>query len=182
MNRADLEHLIRAAAEVTNEYEFIIVGSQSILGPIPHPPAEFTMSAEADMYPKNAEDKADAIEGALGEGSQFHETFGYYAQGVGPETAYLPDGWKTRLTPIQNAATDLKIGYCLDVTDLFLAKAVAHRPKDIEFNKALLRHGYVSAEVALERVADMPLDDSRKSLVRQRIRRLARPASGQPAP
>lgn len=35
MNREDLEHIIRAAADVTNEYEFIIVGSQSILGPIP---------------------------------------------------------------------------------------------------------------------------------------------------
>ncbi len=35
---------------------------------------------------------AEKIEGALGEGSQFHETFGYYAQGVGPETAVLPSG------------------------------------------------------------------------------------------
>ena len=43
MNRKDLEHLIRAAAEVTNEYEFVVVGSQSILGPIPNPPAERTM-------------------------------------------------------------------------------------------------------------------------------------------
>jgi len=46
MNRADLEHLIRAAAAVTNEYEFVIVGSQSILGPIPYPPDELKMSAE----------------------------------------------------------------------------------------------------------------------------------------
>lgn len=49
MNREDLEHLIRAAAEITNEYEFVIVGSQSILGPIPNPPAELKMSAEAEM-------------------------------------------------------------------------------------------------------------------------------------
>ena len=54
MNRQDLEHLIRAAAEVTNEYEFVVVGSQSILGPIPNPPAELTMSMEADIYPLNA--------------------------------------------------------------------------------------------------------------------------------
>ena len=32
MEREQLEHLIRAAAQVTHEYEFIIVGSQSILG------------------------------------------------------------------------------------------------------------------------------------------------------
>jgi len=65
----------------------VIVGSQSILGPVPYPPAEIKMSAEADMYPLNAADKSIQIEGALGDGSQFHSTYGYYAQGVGPETA-----------------------------------------------------------------------------------------------
>jgi hypothetical protein len=33
MNREDFEHIIRAAATVTNEYEFVIVGSQSPWGP-----------------------------------------------------------------------------------------------------------------------------------------------------
>lgn len=75
----------------------MIVGSQSILGPVPNPEAIFTMSAEADIYPLNAPELADKIEGALGEGSQFHETFGYYAQGVGPETAVLPKGWLCRV-------------------------------------------------------------------------------------
>ncbi len=97
MNREDLEHIIRAAAEITNEYEFVVIGSQSILGQIPNPPAVFTMSAEADIYPLNAHQKADSIDAAIGEGSRFHETHGYYAQGVGPETACLPDGWQDRL-------------------------------------------------------------------------------------
>ena len=52
MNREDLEHIIRAAGDVTDEYEFIIVGSQSILGPIPYPPDVFKLSAEADIYPR----------------------------------------------------------------------------------------------------------------------------------
>jgi hypothetical protein len=43
MNREDLEHIIRAAAAVTDEYEFVVIGSQSILGPIPNPPAIFKM-------------------------------------------------------------------------------------------------------------------------------------------
>jgi hypothetical protein len=90
MTREELEHLIRAAADVTNEYEFVVIGSQSILGPIPNPPAELTMSMEADIYPMNAEEKADDIDGALGEGSHFHETYGYYAQGVDSTTACLP--------------------------------------------------------------------------------------------
>jgi len=92
MTRDELEHIIRASGEVTNQYEFVIVGSQSILGQVPHPHAVFTMSAEADIYPLQAPELADRIEGALGEGSRFHETHGYYAQGVGPETAVLPTG------------------------------------------------------------------------------------------
>jgi hypothetical protein len=95
MTREELEHIIRASADVTDQYEFIIVGSQSILGPVPNPPEVFTMSAEADIYPLQAPELADRIDGAIGEGSQFHQTYGYYAQGVGPETAVLPRGWIT---------------------------------------------------------------------------------------
>ena len=49
MNRDELEHLIRASGAITNQYEFVIVGSQSILGPIPYPEPEFKMSAEAEI-------------------------------------------------------------------------------------------------------------------------------------
>lgn len=49
MTRDDLEHIIRASGDVTNQYEFVIVGSQSILGSVPNPPSVFTMSAEADI-------------------------------------------------------------------------------------------------------------------------------------
>ena len=76
--------------DVTNEYEFIIVGSQSILGPIPYPPEIFKMSAEADIYPRDAEEKSTQMDGVIGEGSQFHTTYGYYAQGVDSRTATLP--------------------------------------------------------------------------------------------
>lgn len=54
MNREELEHIIRASADVTDQYEFVIVGSQSILGPVPNPPEVFTMSGEADIYPLQA--------------------------------------------------------------------------------------------------------------------------------
>ena len=35
--------------------------------------------------------------GAIGESSMFHDTFGYYAQGVLETTAVLPTGWRARL-------------------------------------------------------------------------------------
>jgi hypothetical protein len=32
MTREELEHIIRASADFTNQYEFVIIGSQSMLG------------------------------------------------------------------------------------------------------------------------------------------------------
>lgn len=110
MTREELEHIIRASADITGQYEFIIVGSQSILGPVPNPESVFTMSAEADIYPLQAPELADKIDGAIGEGSQFHETHGYYAQGVGPDTAILPDGWLQRVHRVQNTNTNDRVG------------------------------------------------------------------------
>lgn len=105
MTREELEHIIRASGDITDQYEFVIVGSQSILGAVPRPEDVFTVSMEADIYPLQAPELADRIDGAIGEGSQFHETYGYYAQGVGPETACLPAGWMQRVHRIQNRNT-----------------------------------------------------------------------------
>lgn len=171
MTREELEHVIRASGEVTGQYEFMIVGSQSILGPVPNPAKVFTMSAEADIYPLQAPELAEKIEGALGEGSRFHETFGYYAQGVGPETAVLPAGWMNRVCRVQSAATNFRVGYCLDVADLFMSKAAAGRDKDREFCMALLEHGYVKPSQVLDLVDLMPLDDQRQRRLRASIRR-----------
>ena len=171
MNRDELEHLIRASATITNEYEFVIVGSQSILGQIPYPEPEFKMSAEADIYPRNAPELADKIDGNIGEGSEFHRAHGFYAQGVGPETAVLPEGWQTRLWKIQNGNTDNRIGWCLDVVDLFLSKAAAAREKDQVFCRALLKHGHVQLQQALDLVPAMPLMEDECKRLAARIRR-----------
>ena len=40
------------------------------------------------------------VDGAIGEPSPFHHTFGVYAQGVSIETAVLPPGWQHRLVVI----------------------------------------------------------------------------------
>ena len=176
MNREDLEHIIRASADVTQQYEFIIVGSQSLLGPVPHPEAVFKVSAEADIYPFNAPELADAIDGAIGEGSRFHELHGYYAQGVGPETATLAQGWMERLHRVQNENTNGRVGYCLDTTDLFLSKAAAAREKDRIFCVALLQHGHVKLRDALALMPHMPLGDGDKQRLKARIQRWAKEA------
>ena len=112
MTRQQLEHIIRASGAITNLDTIVVVGSQAILGAVPSAPADLLKSMEADVYPLDKPDYSDLIDGAIGEGSQFHETFEYYAHGVGPETAVLPLGWETRATGICNANTNSITGIC----------------------------------------------------------------------
>ena len=94
MKRSDLEHILRPSKGVTGEAEFIVIGSQAILGPFPDAPRVLRESMEADLYPRHRPELAAAIEGSLGRYSHFDQTFGYFADGVAPDTATLPKGWE----------------------------------------------------------------------------------------
>lgn len=161
MRRSELEHVIRAAAAITNEYEIVVVGSQSLLGAVPEPSALLVESMEADVYPLHRPDLSDLIDGAIGEGSPFHDCFGYYAQGVGPETAILPVGWQDRLVRIQNPNTDLKVGLCLEPHDLAASKLAAGREKDWAFVVEMLDSQVADRAVLLGRIAQLPLPPDR---------------------
>lgn len=163
MKRRELEHLIRAAAAVTDQYEIVVVGSQSILGAVPDAPDILLQSREADCYPLHHPELADVIDGAIGELSPFDERFGYYAQGVGPETAILPQGWENRLVKIQNENTDLKIGYCLEPHDLAASKLAAGRDKDWPFVETMLQHGLADPAVLRERIGCLPVAEGQKA-------------------
>ena len=101
MTREQLEHILRAASTITGEPVVLVIGSQSVLGSFAGAdlPAEATSSMEADIafFDDPADAKADQVDGVIGELSMFHETFGYYAQGVSITTAVLPEGWRDRV-------------------------------------------------------------------------------------
>lgn len=105
MERAEVEHAIRAAAAVTNEKDLIIIGSQTIHGLKQELPSDLLESQELDCYAPQAPEKYALIDGALGEGSRFDETFGYHVDGVSPNTATLPRGWESRTVPFESANT-----------------------------------------------------------------------------
>src|SRR5207249_805484 len=165
MQRPQLEHIIRAAAAITGAQEFIIIGSQAVLGQFPDAPLELLVSIEADVFTLRDPADADLIDGSIGEGSPFHQTFGYYAHGVALETAVLPAGWQARLVPVRNPNTGGGTGLCLEVHDLAVSKLVAGREKDIEFVSGLFRHKLASAESVRARLPDTPLDNRRRQLV-----------------
>jgi hypothetical protein len=162
MRKPDFDHLIAAAAEICGETEIVVIGSQAILGSMDDPPAALLRSIEADVYPRLEPARAEEIDGALGDGSPFQSTYGYYAHGVGPETAKAPLGWEGRLirTPVPRrpGAKGHVFALCLEPHDLVLAKCVAGRDRDWEFAEEALRFGVVELDELLRRVPDLPVE------------------------
>ena len=96
--------------------------------------------------------KSDIIDGVLGELSPYHESFGYYADGVNEDTAKLPYDWQKRLNVIRNENTQWVTAYCLDTHDLIVAKLFANREKDINYIRSLIRAGLVNETTVHERL------------------------------
>ncbi len=189
MNRNELEHIIRAAGDIADVKSLIILGSQSVLGQFPnladslpesdHSEISFISrkqqilcrSAEADVMVPESEEKAELIETVIGELSPFHNTFGYYAQGVDYTTSKLPEGWESRLVEICNENTNGISGLCLDFHDLIIAKLYAGREKDIEVFRAAVSLNMISREILMERLNLTHMSDEHRNLIEQRIRR-----------
>lgn len=167
MTRAQLEHVLRAAGAITGAHRFIILGSQAILGITPNPPAELTVSMEVDTYPEDAPEKANLVDGSIGELSPFHETYGYYAHGVGPETAILPRGWRSRVQVLESTATQGVQGLCIAPVDLAISKLIAGREKDLAFVSVMLRQGFVTKTIIEHVSGELPpenVDTVRRAL------------------
>lgn len=165
MTRAELEHVIRAAAAISRDNDIIVIGSQAVLGQYPQAPGELCVSMEADVYPRNHPERADLIDGSIGELSPFHTTFGYYAQGVAPETATLPAGWEGRLVRVNNANTQGATGWCLELHDLVLAKYVADREKDRDYIHVAIAHGFLDRHELERRAQTLAIDDVRREQI-----------------
>ena len=157
MKREQLEHVLRACAAIANEKSFVVVGSQAVLLPHPDAPAEVLMSNEIDLYPALHPELADLIDGAIGQLSMFHDTYGYYADGVGPSTAKMPDDWMdfAKLHYIGDITV-----ICPDLHDLAVSKCVAGRDKDADWVRGLLRHGLIELPRFIERLSALGFADT----------------------
>jgi hypothetical protein len=163
VRREQLEHVLRAACSIAESDVALVVGSQAILGSFPDdalPPAA-ARSIEVDIafFDDPGELRSDLVDGAIGELSTFHETFGYYAQGVGVGTAVLPEGWRDRLVRFATPASAPGSALCLEPHDLVASKLVAYREKDLEFAAALIQAGLVDPAVLHERIDALPIDE-----------------------
>lgn len=118
MTREELAHVLRAASQIAQDNEIVVLGSQSILGSFAEDmlPEEATLSVEADLAFVNDPDgtKSDLVDGVIGEESSFHEMYGYYGQGVSIATAVLPAGWEDRVVPFRRPDADPSQVVCID--------------------------------------------------------------------
>src|ERR1051326_7136672 len=107
----DGERTVRAIATEFDAETVFIIGSQAVLLGWPDPPPVLRHSPEIDAFPGNAQiwetrekekhpnetpEVSEHINALFGDGSQFHETHGFYIDGVDQNTAVLPQDWRTR--------------------------------------------------------------------------------------
>ena len=159
MTRDQLEHAIRAACDVAEDSEVWVFGSQAILGEFPDAPEDLRASVEVDMQPKNRPDKADFVDGALGELSQFYKTYDFYVHGLLIDGSAFPQGWEHRATPVVGEiSTRGKIGWCVEIHDLAASKLAAYREKDRDYVRVLLTEGMIVVKTLIERIQLLKID------------------------
>jgi hypothetical protein len=66
VRKSELEHVVRAAAEIVSD-EIVVIGSQAVIGQVPDPPAPLLVSMEADVYPLRNPERAIEIDAVLGD-------------------------------------------------------------------------------------------------------------------
>lgn len=173
MRRDQLEHVIRASAAITKEDEFVVLGSQAVLAQYPAPPSELILSNEVDLYPRNRPELADLIDGSIGVDSSFHELFGYYADGVGPETAVFPEDWQDRAVHLRNENTGGATAICPEIHDLAISKLCAGREKDVSWVEAAASAHLIERDRLLRLLAKTKIQPELRALLEKRITHLS---------
>ncbi|MCJ2070192.1 hypothetical protein MKK75_15530 [Methylobacterium sp. J-030] len=159
MRRDRLDHILRAAGAVTGQHRFVLVGSAVVLIRCRNIPGDMLLTPEADLYVPDvldAEALSDTIEANIGQGSSFHQKYGYYCDGVSAGTAVMPMDWVERATLYESAGCPGISVTVPDPTDVALAKAVAWREKDRTWLASGLRSKLFALDAMAAHLPRMP--------------------------
>jgi hypothetical protein len=143
LRRPDIDHILRAAAVISNHARFVVVGTGAVIITAKHIPAEMMMTAEIDLYADGVADPepiSDLIDATIGHGSMFHRTFHYYGDGVGPRTAIMPVDWRVRATEY-GVPDGGAVAICPSADDIAVAKLCAGREKDRDWLRVAFQAG-----------------------------------------
>lgn len=160
MTRDDLDHLLRAAGDLTAHKSFVLVGSNAIFAWHRHVPKQLMLSREADIFASDVSDEtaeqiSDLLEN-IGHLSVFDDTHGYYVDGVGPHTAVLPIDWRERCRRYSSPATNGVVAIVPHPDDIAASKLCAGREKDVDWVSVAYAAKLVDLDVVAERVAQLP--------------------------
>ena len=168
MNIGSINHILRSAAAITRHRTFVIVGSAAVIAGLrENIPLGMTQTAEVDIYAfeaPNVEELSVLIDGSIGQDSQFHSTFGYYADGVSPETSKMPSDWLGRATRYESPESPGVLALVPEENDIALAKLVAWREKDIHWLKDGVAAEVLSLEKMSTRLSLMPAADPHRGM------------------
>lgn len=132
-------HVCRSAAAVGNVVEVTVFGAAAVV-----PWAAEV--AGSDSWPSMELDidagdppTTDLIDGSIGEGSLFSETFGVYAHGVGIEAFVAPSDWPVRARTFVDPVSGVRVR-APHPLDLAVAKLVRGDQRDWAFAEYVMRH------------------------------------------
>jgi hypothetical protein len=173
MKKSQLELALRSAGKIARERDFIVFGSQCILGTVAAPPQDCLLSTEVDIYPRHHPQAVGLVSTELGPRSAFSREHGFVVDCVTPDLAAFPEGWTDRLIPFRTKRTRGVTGWCVELHDVCASKLAASREKDLIYVTALLKAGLVNPEVLKSRITSLPITPSSRDEVLEVLKKLA---------
>ncbi len=146
MNAENFYHICRSAAAIARVPRVTVFGAAAVVPWIGEfcPEAPFWPSLELDIDPGGAA-LADLVDGSIGEGSLFEETFGVRAHGISLEAFVAPPDWRGRARIFEEPESGISIE-APHPFDLAVAKLVRGEDRDWEFASFCCRHFGLSPE------------------------------------
>jgi len=190
----DLQRTVRALAREFKTDKVFIIGSQAILLSWPEAPVAMKMSPEIDAYPANAKiweteernrkpgsaaEASEHIHALFGEGSHFHQTHGFYIDGVDENTAKLPKGWNARAI-VKRLEVDGRqvMAVAPAPDDIIVSKLARLDPKDKSFIEAYHAVRPLDLEIMEKRIALSNFEPAIAERAISFIRKLTREHNG----
>ena len=160
MELSDLDELFQQARRLINHSEFVVVGSLSILGVVKgsDAPARMLMSIDVDCFTRRDPGRIFELKQALGEGSPFELSHGFYLDPISPSVPTLPQNWKSRL--IRVPCADGIVVFFLDPNDAAVSKYARCELRDREWIQAGLGAALLSAPIIESRFRETDFMDA----------------------
>ena len=167
-----LLHLLRSAAALADDRQFIVLGSASLLVSFPElgaPDQPLASTYDADICPEPFDELTGVmLDEAMGENRAYFQRHGYHADILRASIfETLPMGWRERVV----AVPGIPVARALDPHDLAAVKLAVGRPKDLALVRVLAAGGRIHAGILSERLAAITMDD--RTLARSRANLLS---------